>query len=142
MTTETKTTTEKTKDPVKKTAPAKKAIIGSDKKKVSESEFAVIKTGGKQYVVKQGQILKIEKLKTADKEGSDKIIFEEVLFIDDGKEIKVGTPFIEGAKVEAKFEENGRAKKITVIRYKRKTRYMKKKGHRQPYTAVTITAIK
>lgn len=103
--------------------------------------FAVIQTGGKQYRVSEGDSLKIEKLSGDHKEG-DKIIFDKVLLFDDGKETKVGTPYIDGAKVEASFIETGRDKKITVIRFRSKSRYFKKKGHRQPYTQVKIAKVK
>ncbi len=104
-------------------------------------KIAVIQTGGKQYKVSEGDSLKIEKLKGEHKSG-DKITFDKVLLVDDGKDTKIGTPNVSGAKVEATFEENGRDKKISVIRFRAKSRYFKKKGHRQPYTKVKISAIK
>ena len=98
--------------------------------------FAVIKTGGKQYKVAEGDVLSVEKL---EHEG-DKIVFEEVLLVSNG-EVKVGKPLVSGAKVEAKIMEEGKGKKKMVFRYHSKTRYRKKKGHRQPYTKVQITKI-
>jgi large subunit ribosomal protein L21 len=104
-------------------------------------EFAVIKTGGKQYEVRVGDVVNIEKLPGEYKIG-DKITFETVLLVDDGKDTTLGTPYIEGAKVEARLEGMGRSKKIDVIKYKPKTRYFKKYGHRQPYFKVKILSLK
>lgn len=103
------------------------------------TQFAVIKTGGKQYIVRPGQKLKIEKLET---EAGKPVEFNEVLFIADDKKIEIGAPLIEGALVKAKVTGQGRAKKQIVFRYHAKTRYRKKKGHRQPFTEVEITDIK
>jgi len=102
--------------------------------------FAVIKTGGKQYKVKEHDKLKVEKL---DVEKDKSIDFDEVLLIADkeGKDVKIGAPKVEGAKVKAKVLEQGRAKKIDVIKYKRKVRYRRKYGHRQQFTEVLIEAI-
>ena len=99
--------------------------------------FAVIKTGGKQYKVQEGDTLSVEKL--GQKDGN--VTFEEVLLIADDKDVKVGTPRLSGAKVEAKVIEEAKGKKKMVFRYKSKTRQHKKKGHRQPYTKVQITKI-
>jgi len=104
-------------------------------------EFAVIKTGGKQYKVSKGDSIKIEKLSDTAKVG-DKIAFEEVLLVDNGKDTTIGTPFIKGAKVEATVEEIGKLPTITVIHYKQKSRYFKKNGHRQPFFKVKIASIK
>lgn len=98
--------------------------------------FAVIKTGGKQYKVAEGDVLVIEKLKAQKEE----VEFSEVLLVVNG-EIKIGKPFLPAAKVTAKVLEEGKSKKKMVFRYKSKTRYKKKKGHRQPYTKVQITKI-
>jgi len=102
--------------------------------------FAVIKTGGKQYKVKQGETLKVEKL---DVEKDTTFDFNEVLLVADkkGDDVKIGAPTVEGAKVTAKVLEQGRDKKIDVIKYKRKVRYRKKYGHRQAYTQVKIEKI-
>lgn len=102
--------------------------------------FAVIKTGGKQYKVTKGDIVKIEKLSGEHKEG-DKVTFEEVLLVDDGKSTKVGTPTVSGAKVEGVIKEIGRDKKISVIRFRAKSRYHKKRGHRQPFMKVEINKV-
>lgn len=110
-------------------------------------KFAVIKTGGKQYKVAEGDVLTIEKLEKTN----EKIEFSEVLLVANpeksqgdfgaGGEIKIGKPLVEGAKVEARVIEEGKGKKKIVFRYKSKTRQHKKKGHRQPYTKVQITKI-
>ncbi|MAZ40991.1 50S ribosomal protein L21 [bacterium] len=98
--------------------------------------FAVIETGGKQYVVAPGASLSVEKLPKA-KEGG-KITFDKVLLLSDGKSVKVGAPYVSGAKVEAEVTEMGRGKKVTVLKYKRKVRYRVKKGHRQPFTKIKV----
>ncbi|MFC1720898.1 50S ribosomal protein L21 [Patescibacteria group bacterium] len=105
------------------------------------TKIAVIQTGGKQYKVSEGDTLKIEKLKEEHKVGA-KITFNEVLLVDDGKDTKIGTPHVSGAKVEAVLEEEGRDKKVTIIKFKSKSNYSKKLGHRQPFAKVKITAIK
>jgi len=104
-------------------------------------EFAVIETGGKQYKVSVGETIKIEKLTGEFKEG-DKITFDKVLLVDNGKDTTIGTPFISAAKVQATLTEIGRSPKVTVIKYKQKSRYFKKNGHRQPFFKVTIDALK
>lgn len=103
------------------------------------AKMAVIKTGGKQYLVKEGDVLSVEKI-DGKAEGT-KVSFDEVLLIDDGKTTTIGEPTVKGAKVSAEVVEAGRAKKVTVIRYKAKSRYFKKRGHRQPFTKVKITSI-
>ena len=99
---------------------------------------AVIVTGGKQYTVAEGDVLYIEKL-NAEEESVVK--FDQVLAVLDGENSKIGTPVVEGAAVEAKVIKNGKAKKITIFRYKAKKNEKKKQGHRQPYTKVEITKI-
>lgn len=103
-------------------------------------KFAVIQTGGKQYLVKESQSLKIEKI-VGDK--GDKMVFDKVLLIanDDGTEAKVGKPYVEGAKVEAEILDQGRGDKVLIIKYKRKVRYHRRKGHRQDFTKVKIVKI-
>ena len=103
-------------------------------------EYAVIETGGKQHIVYPGLIIKIAKLDGEMKEGK-KVTFDNVLVQDDGKTAKVGTPTIKGAKVEGEFVEEGRDKKIMVIKYKSKSRYFVKRGHRQDFMKVRITKI-
>ena len=103
-------------------------------------KFAVISTGGKQYKVAEGDVLRIEKISDTIKVG-DKVVFDQVLLVDDGATTKIGTPTISGAKVEAELKEIGRAKKVIVIKYKQKSRYFKKNGHRQPYSKVEIKSV-
>ena len=104
-------------------------------------EFAVIKTGGKQYKVSKGDSIKIEKLSDTAKVG-DKISFEEVLLVDNGKDTTIGMPMIDGASVSAEVTKIGRADKVMVVKYLQKSRYHKKNGHRQPFVEVKISAIK
>ena len=103
-------------------------------------EFAVIATGGKQYKVSTGDILKIEKIKCDLKVG-DKVVFDQVLLTDNGTETKIGTPYITGAKVEAVLDSVGRNKTVDVIKYKQKSRYFKKNGHRQPWFKVKLLSV-
>ena len=103
-------------------------------------KFAVINTGGKQYKVAQGDVLKVEKISDTVKVG-DKVTFDKVLLVDDGSSTKIGTPTLSGAKVEAVIKEIGRNQKVTVIKFKQKSRYFKKNGHRQPYSKVEITSV-
>ena len=98
---------------------------------------AVIVTGGKQYTVAEGDVLYIEKLNAE----AEAVVKFEVLAVLDGENSKIGTPVVEGASVEAKVVKNGKAKKITIFRYKAKKGEKKKMGHRQPYTKVEITKI-
>ncbi|MEI6528224.1 MAG: 50S ribosomal protein L21 [bacterium] len=104
-------------------------------------EFAVINTGGKQYKVSAGDSVKIEKL-SGDYKVGDKVVFDKVLLVDNGKDTTIGTPTIKGAAVNATIEKISRAQKVTVIHYKQKSRYFKKNGHRQPYFQVKIESIK
>lgn len=104
-------------------------------------EFAVIHTGGKQYRVSKGDTIKIEKIK-GDLKVGDKIVFDKVMLVDDGKDATIGTPYIPKASVEATLKEIGRNKTVDVIKYKQKSRYFKKNGHRQPWFKVTIENIK
>lgn len=112
-------------------------------KKTSKNitEFAVILTGGKQYKVAVGDVLKIEKLK-GDYNPGDKIVFDKVLLVDNGKDTTIGSPYIENAKVESLFQRLGKGKTVKVVKYKQKSRYLKKNGHRQPFMEVKISAIK
>lgn len=100
--------------------------------------LAVIKTGGKQYVVSEGTKLKVEKL---EGEAGSVIKFAEVLLLGDEKDLKVGAPLVSGAKVEAKIVRQGKAKKVWGIKHKSKKRYKIKFGHRQMFTEVEITKI-
>ncbi|MBI2637094.1 MAG: 50S ribosomal protein L21 [Parcubacteria group bacterium] len=103
--------------------------------------IAVIRTGGKQYKVRLGDTIKVEKLDA--EAGTGKVDFNDVLLVADeaGENVKIGAPVIAGATVAAAVLAQGRAKKIDVIKYKRKVRYRKKYGHRQPFTAVRIDEI-
>ena len=103
--------------------------------------IAVIKTGGKQYKIEEKEILKIEKI--TGKVG-DNIEFKEVLLVSDeeGKDVKVGTPILSGVEVSAEILEQGRAKKVSVIKYKPKIRYKRNVGHRQLFTKIQIESIK
>ncbi|MBF0112295.1 MAG: 50S ribosomal protein L21 [Desulfamplus sp.] len=100
--------------------------------------YAVIKTGGKQYKVEEGQILKFEKL--AGEPGSE-IKFNDVLLYSDGEKLTLGSPVIENAVVSANIVEQGKGKKIIVFKYKRRKGYKRMRGHRQLYTAVKINSI-
>ena len=100
---------------------------------------AVIKTGGKQYRVKEGDVLRVEKL------GLDqgaKIKLDEVLMLSNGEDITIGTPFVKGALVTAEVMSNGRAKKVKIIKFRRRKHSMTQMGHRQSYTEIKIKSIK
>ncbi len=125
-------------------ATAKKTVAKKTTKKAAPAqagEFAVIATGGKQYQVAVGQTITIEKLAGEHKKG-DSVTFDKVLLKETGAETTIGTPYISGATVSGEVTTIGRAAKVTVLKYKQKSRYLKKNGHRQPYFKVTITAIK
>ena len=100
--------------------------------------LAIIKTGGKQYKVQEGDKIKIEKL---EGEVGDVISFEEVFFVGDEKDVKIGNPIVKGAKVEGKILKTSKQKKVTGIKHKAKKRYLVKFGHRQIMTEVEITKI-
>ena len=99
--------------------------------------YAIIATGGKQYKVAEGDVIKVEKLGV---EAGSEVIFDRVLVVS-GDEMKVGNPTVEGATVTANVVKEGKAKKVIVYKYKRKTGYHKKNGHRQQYTQVKIEKI-
>lgn len=120
-----------------------KTTVGKTKKPTVEGtaeEFAVIATGGKQYRVMVGETITIEKFKEESKKG-DTVSFDKVLLVDNGLDTTIGTPYITGAVVTGEVVVVGRAPKVIVIKYKQKSRYMKKNGHRQPYIKVKIAAI-
>lgn len=100
--------------------------------------YAVIKTGGKQYRVQQGDVIFVEKI---DAQADEAVTFDEVLLVGNDGETKIGTPVVEGAKVEGKVLAQVKSKKIVVYKYKAKKNERKKQGHRQPYTKIEITAI-
>jgi large subunit ribosomal protein L21 len=100
--------------------------------------YAVVSTGGKQYKVRKGETLRIEKIPG---EVGSKVTFDKVLMIADGENIRVGRPVIEKAAVQASIVEQDKAKKLLVFKYKRRKRYRRKQGHRQAYTAIRIDGI-
>jgi len=100
--------------------------------------LAVIKTGGKQYIVTPGQKIKIEKI---GKKIGEEIIFSDVLLLQKGKATEVGLPTVKGAKVIAKVTSQGKKKKVIAFKYRAKEREKRKKGHRQPFTEVEIVKI-
>lgn len=103
--------------------------------------FAIIQTGGKQYKVAVGDEIAVEKIKGDYKVG-DKVTIESVILKDDGKATTLGAPFISSGSVEATITESGKLDKVMVVRYKAKSRYHKRNGHRQPYMGLKIDAIK
>lgn len=100
--------------------------------------YAVVKTGGKQYKVQEGDVLRVEKLPG---EIGSEITFDKVLLLSDGESVDIGTPTLDSAAVKAHIVEQDKARKILVFKYKRRKRYRRKQGHRQPYTAVRIDSI-
>lgn len=100
--------------------------------------YAIIKTGGKQFRVSEGDVIRVERLSS---EEGEKVSFDEVLMVGGDGEIKTGSPNIEGATVEGTVVKHGKAKKIIVFKYKAKKNYRKKQGHRQPFTQVKIEKI-
>lgn len=108
-------------------------------------ELAIVKTGGKQYVVSPGTTITIEKIgrgiNTVDLKKGDPVTFSQVLFKDNGTALTMGTPMIEGATVVGTVMSVGRAKKIDVVKYKAKSRYLKRRGHRQPEIKVKIDTV-
>lgn len=104
------------------------------------AKIAIIETGGKQYVVTNDTRLHVERLTGSYKAG-DKVTFDKVLLIDDGSTVTVGAPYIDKATVTGEFVEEGREAKVRVIRYRPKSRYLKKKGHKQVYNTVKIKTV-
>ncbi len=100
--------------------------------------YAIIKTGGKQYKVAEGDEIFVEKLNVAE---GDAVTFDEVLTVVSDGDVKVGKPVVEGAKVTGKVEAQGKGKKIRIFKYKAKSNYRRRQGHRQPYTKVVIEKI-
>ena len=101
--------------------------------------YAIVDSGGKQYKVREGEILRVEKLAG---EVGDSISFDKILMFSDGENVSVGTPILEDVAVSGHIVEQGKAKKIIVFKYKRRKRYRRKQGHRQQFTAVKINSIK
>ena len=100
--------------------------------------YAVIKTGGKQYRVTQGETLRVE---TLDAGEGDAVEFDHVLMVGEGEDVKIGTPLLDGGKVTATVKSHGRAKKVEIIKFRRRKHRMNRMGHRQNYTEVEITGI-
>jgi large subunit ribosomal protein L21 len=135
---EVKTTPKAPSAPAK--AMADKKVVKAEKV-VPNGSFAVVETGGKQYRVAVGETIKVEAINGELKEG-DAVVFDKVLLIDNGTDsTDIGTPYIAGAKVTGTLVEIGRNAKVIVIKYKQKSRYFKKNGHRQPFFAVRIDKI-
>lgn len=100
--------------------------------------YAVIKTGGKQYRVSQGDTLKVEKLDAGE---GDSVEFDQVLMVGEGEEVRIGTPYVKGSRVSARVKAQGRGSKVEIIKFRRRKHHMKRMGHRQSYTEVEITGI-
>jgi len=100
--------------------------------------YAVIKTGGKQYRVTEGETLKVEKL---DVEEGASVEFDQVLMIADGDQVQVGAPYVEGARVTATVKSQGRGPKVLIVKFRRRKHYRKTQGHRQSYTELRISGI-
>jgi large subunit ribosomal protein L21 len=100
--------------------------------------YAIIETGGKQYRVQEGDVVFVEKLNVAE---GETVEFDNVLAVSNGTELTIGAPVVEGAKVSATVEKNGKARKVIIFKYKAKKDYRKKQGHRQPFTKVKIEKI-
>lgn len=100
--------------------------------------YAILKTGGKQYMVQEGDVISIEKLEVAR---GEKVLFDEVLVVSKENNLQVGTPVVNGVNVEATVMEQGKDKKVIVFKYKSKKDFRKKQGHRQPFTRVRIDKI-
>ena len=101
--------------------------------------YAVIKSGGKQHRVVEGETIKLEKIDAATEAA---IEFDEVLMVGEGADVKIGAPVVEGAKVTAEVISHGRHKKVKIVKFKRRKHHMKQMGHRQWYTEIKITGIK
>jgi|EP00389_Voromonas_pontica_P015767 large subunit ribosomal protein L21 len=100
--------------------------------------YAIVATGGKQYRVKEGEKLRVEKLNA---EAGDTVELDKVLLVGEGEDVKVGAPYLDGAKVTAKVAANGRGDKVKIIKFKRRKHHEKQMGHRQAYTEIEITGI-
>ena len=101
--------------------------------------YAIVDSGGKQYKVKEGEVLKVEKLAG---DVGDSVSFDRILMFSDGDNVNIGTPLLEDVAVSGHIVEQGKAKKIIVFKYKRRKRYRRKRGHRQQFTAVKVDSIK
>ncbi len=100
--------------------------------------YAVVKTGGKQYKVTQGEYLKVEKLEGNE---GDTVELDQVLMIADGDKLKIGSPMVDGGKVTATIKSHGRHKKVEIMKFRRRKHHQKRTGHRQYYTEIEVTGI-
>ena len=100
--------------------------------------YAIVKTGGKQYRVSEGDVLRLETLEAGT---GDAIEFDQVLMVGEGADVKIGTPLVEGGKVTATVKSHGRGKKVEIIKFRRRKQYLKRQGHRQWFTELEITGI-
>ncbi|WP_294964576.1 50S ribosomal protein L21 [uncultured Gilliamella sp.] len=100
--------------------------------------YAVFQSGGKQHRVSEGQVVRLEKIEV---ETGSEIVFDKVLMVANGEDIKVGAPFVEGATIKAEIVEHGRGEKVKIVKFRRRKHYRKQQGHRQWFTDVKITAI-
>ena len=100
--------------------------------------YAIVATGGKQYRVKEGEKLRVEKLSA---EAGDTVELDKVLLVGEGEDVKVGAPYLDGAKVTAKVAANGRGDKVKIVKFRRRKHSRKQMGHRQSYTEIEITGI-
>ncbi len=101
--------------------------------------YAVFESGGKQHRIQKGDVIRVEKLAA---EAGDTLSFDQVLLVGEGDSVQVGAPFVKGAQVVVEVVSQGRGKKITVIKFKRRKNYRRKQGHRQDYTAIKVVDIK
>jgi large subunit ribosomal protein L21 len=101
--------------------------------------YAVVETGGTQVKVSEGETLRIPKIEA---EANRKISLDRVLMVVDGEEVKIGNPYLKGVKVEAEITGSGKEEKVTVFKFKRRVKYRRKIGHRQPYTEIKVNSIK
>jgi large subunit ribosomal protein L21 len=100
--------------------------------------YAIVATGGKQYRVKEGEKLRVEKLSA---EAGDTVVLDKVLLVGEGEDVKIGAPYLDGAKVTATVAANGRLDKVKIIKFRRRKHHRKQMGHRQSYTEIEITGI-
>ena len=100
--------------------------------------YAVVQSGGKQYRVEQGQTIRVERLSG---DVGQKVEIADVLLVADGSQVSIGQPLVRGARVSAEIVRQGKGKKLLIYKYRRRKRYRRKQGHRQPFTALKITAI-
>lgn len=100
--------------------------------------YAIVESGGKQYRVAEGEVIDVEKLSVPE---GEKVSLDRVLMVADGGDVRVGTPLVEGARVEATVLDHGKGRKIRIFKYKPKIRYRRRAGHRQPYTRLRIERI-